>query len=538
MRPLPRVFVVSVLISALTLPAEAAKPKKSAPAAPAGSAPTVPPVPAGPKPLSESLTGGAKADYDSAKLLYGDGDFAGARIKFQSAYDQAHDARLLWNIAACEKGMRHYAKVIFTLRMYLDTGGDLLTAQDRADAKDLLAAIESFTVALKIVVNEDGADVSIDDEPAGTSPLKDPIVVDIGSRKIHVAKPGFKPFEANVPVGGTKEATQEIKLEREVHEGKVTVRSTGGATISIDGKDVGIDNFAGTLPSGGHTLRVTAPGMRPVQNEIVISDNESRSIDVALEPLTVEVVPEKHGALYGMELGVRTGFGRQYNHSDEHPGMIPIWLDIGYRLGTPTLLGIYGQLGWVDRSGSCGVQNRHGPVPATPLDDAVRYSYDTCMFVKAGVQLIFHTLPRTIVDPWFGFDVGVHASFNKYRSYDPANNTYGDGNDNNASFQPGFQLGIDTHPWRDAGFGVFFQGGPEFGSEGQANNNNNGNNGSNGNNPSNVPCGMPGQPTCGNNNGCSGNSCNNGCGSGGSCNNDNGPTGHWVVGVRAAYTFP
>src|SRR6476659_2298821 len=143
MRPSPRALVALTLISFLTLPAQAQKapkPKKGVPAAPAAPAP-----PPGPKPLSEALSGAAKSDYDSGKLLYGDGDFSGARIKFQGAYDRAPDPSWLWNIAACEKGMRHYAKVMITLRKYLETGADLLTAQDRADAKDLLAAIESFT---------------------------------------------------------------------------------------------------------------------------------------------------------------------------------------------------------------------------------------------------------------------------------------------------------------------------------------------------------------------------------------------------------
>ncbi|MGH7297676.1 MAG: hypothetical protein ACRELB_22250 [Polyangiaceae bacterium] len=70
-----------------------------------GGRPARPPAGAPPptsvKPLAQTLTGDAKAAYDAAKLLVGDGDFAGAAIKFQAAYDQSNDARLLWNIAAC-----------------------------------------------------------------------------------------------------------------------------------------------------------------------------------------------------------------------------------------------------------------------------------------------------------------------------------------------------------------------------------------------------------------------------------------------------
>src|ERR1700684_4579575 len=79
----------------------------SAPPARPGPGASLPP--GAPKPLSQSLTGEAKAAYDAAKMLLGDGDFAGAAIKFRAAYDQSGDARLLWNIAACEKNRRHYA---------------------------------------------------------------------------------------------------------------------------------------------------------------------------------------------------------------------------------------------------------------------------------------------------------------------------------------------------------------------------------------------------------------------------------------------
>jgi len=39
------------------------------------------------KSLSQSLVGSAKADFDAAKTLATDGDYATALIKFQSAYE-------------------------------------------------------------------------------------------------------------------------------------------------------------------------------------------------------------------------------------------------------------------------------------------------------------------------------------------------------------------------------------------------------------------------------------------------------------------
>lgn len=174
-------------------------------------------------------------------------------------------------MAACEKNLRHYARVMALVERYLKEGGPLLTEQDTKDAKDLLGAIESFTAALTLDVSEPGAEIAIDGQVVGITPLATPVVVDLGVRRIRVKKEGFREVVLSVPIGGSKEVTQAIKLEREVHEGRLTVRSTAGAAISIDGTDVGTGNFAASVPSGGHTLRVTAPNMRPYQTSSVLA---------------------------------------------------------------------------------------------------------------------------------------------------------------------------------------------------------------------------------------------------------------------------
>jgi len=517
-----------VALLALTLssePAFAQKPKRALKAA---EPPPPPPavVPKGPASLADTLTGDAKADYESGKLLYGDGDFAGAGVKFQAAYELAQDPRLLWNIAVCEKGQRHYAKVVGLTQKYLATGGDLLSADDRTEAKDLLGAIESFTVELTLSVNEAGAEVFIDGERIGTSPLSGPSVVDIGTREIRAEKPGFKPFRSSVPVGGQKQAALEVKLVAELHQGELNVTVKQGGSITLDGKVVGQGHFAGKLKSGGHTLRVEAPGMLAYQSEVVVQDDEKRGIDVVLEPIPrAAPPPEKHGPLYDMELGFRTGYGSERTYGNgphgeidygRSVGFVPLWLDIGYRLGRPTYLGLYLQAGWLDKSETCGV-GRHGPDPTGPADSEPRFGYSSCTLLKAGVDLVFHLMPRTIVDPYFGFDVGIQGTFTKYQAYNPVTRVSGTGNDNNASIQPGLQLGVDVHPAPAWGLGVFAHTAGHFGSDGKAHDN--------GDNSGNCATGTSGG--CQSTNQCQGNS----------CDGSSKPGSHFLLGTRVAYTF-
>jgi hypothetical protein len=240
------------------------------------------------KPLAQTLTGPAKADYEAGKLLFGDGDYAGALIKLQSAYDLSHDPRLLYNIATCQKSQRHYAKAIRSLRRDLAEDTQLSAAERKAIG-DTIAVLEPFTTRLTVHATEDGAEVTVDDEPLGTTPLGAPLVVDIGERKIRLTKEGFMPFEKALAVGGSADLSLEAKLEKEVHEGHLTVNAPSGSSVVLDEKPIGSGKVELAVPTGGHQLRVTAPGMRPYQSEVLIQDRETRTIEVVLE---AEEVPK------------------------------------------------------------------------------------------------------------------------------------------------------------------------------------------------------------------------------------------------------
>jgi hypothetical protein len=264
----------------------------------AGAAPPVhaqapkPATPSGkPKPLALSLSPAAKADFDAAKLLANDGDFAGALIKFEAAYDASKDARVLWNVAFCQKNLRRYSKVVITLKRYLDEGGALLAAGDRKDAQDLISMIEPFTTRATFKVSQDGAQVVVDEETVGTSPLPAAPILDIGERKIRITKEGFRPYERALVVAGGAEVTIDVVLEKEVHEGKLIVEAQAGATVYLDDAPIGSGRVEQVVASGGHQLRVVAPGMRPYQTEVIVQDKETRSMAVALEVLAAGEKP-------------------------------------------------------------------------------------------------------------------------------------------------------------------------------------------------------------------------------------------------------
>ncbi len=291
-------IVASLLVPSLALaqtpaaaPASAAHPIPPPPAPPTAPVAATPPTPgatpavapaAAPTKLSDRLQGPAKANYDAGKLLFGDGDYNGALLKFSAAYDTSKDPELLRNMAVCEEKLRHYAKAVTSIDRYLAEGGALLSDQDRAEAKSFRDTLVAFTAPITITVSEADADVLLDGDVVAHSPLKAPIVADIGERHIIVRKPGFKDFATTLKVSMAQ--TIDAQLVKDTHEARLDVRAPDGAAIKIDGNSVGVGTWGGVLPSGGHTLNVSAPKMQTYQTEITLLDNQPRTVDVALQP--------------------------------------------------------------------------------------------------------------------------------------------------------------------------------------------------------------------------------------------------------------
>jgi hypothetical protein len=226
----------------------------------------------------------AKAEYEGGRILYADKDYANAIVKFQKAHEIAGDARLLWNIAVCEKNLRRYSRMLRTIRRYQTEAAPLLSADERAQAAEIIKTVETFVSALKLTSTEAGADIYVDDDKLGTTPLAEPIMIDVGKRRIRVVKPGFREVVLNPEVVGGGELVLDVPLEKDVHRGRLQVFAGAEDVIFLDGKAVGKERWDGSVSSGGHTLKVSAPGMAAYQSEVVIADEKARRVDVTLSP--------------------------------------------------------------------------------------------------------------------------------------------------------------------------------------------------------------------------------------------------------------
>src|SRR5690606_3134499 len=137
-------------------------------------------------------------------------------------YRNSSDPRLLWNIAAARKAERKYAEVERLVHRYLKEGTEL-SPEDRAEAQQLLSTIQAFIADLTLQINEPGAQVVLDGEVVGTSPLNEPLRVDIGQHTIAVGKTGFERVELSQQVTGNTSLT--VTLTPAVYEGRLRIIS-------------------------------------------------------------------------------------------------------------------------------------------------------------------------------------------------------------------------------------------------------------------------------------------------------------------------
>ena len=236
------------------------------------------------RPLAETLKGQARSDYESGRILFNDGDNAGALVKFQRAYDESADVRLLWNVAVCEKNLRHYANVLRLLTRYRQEGAHVISQEQAGQVEEILQTVKLLISTVHLHVNVDGANVFVDSNLAGTTPLAEPLLVDLGTRRIRIEKAGYQTHEVTQELTGNSEVSLHVDMQREVNEGRLTISSEPNSTISIDGEIVAQGDFQGALAAGEHHIVVTAPDMRPYSRELVIVAGQARALSVSLAP--------------------------------------------------------------------------------------------------------------------------------------------------------------------------------------------------------------------------------------------------------------
>src|SRR5690349_19521156 len=130
----------------------------------------------------------ASEHYEAGLELYADGEFKRAAIEFDRAYELVPNYRALYNIGQVRIQLHDYARAMKALQAYLKEGGEKIDADRKKTVHDDLEMLATRTATLGIETNEPGVEVLVDGEPAGVTPMAEPLLLDTGDRRLVLRK--------------------------------------------------------------------------------------------------------------------------------------------------------------------------------------------------------------------------------------------------------------------------------------------------------------------------------------------------------------
>jgi hypothetical protein len=174
------------------------------------------------KPAAGQATGNAAAEptkeaqeeartrYQRGTQLYSDGAYELALIEFQRAYELAPSYKILYNVAQVNAQLGNYAGALKAFQRYLAEGGN--DDKRKPEIEREIQNLQARTATLDVKVNVDGAEILIDGVPIGTTPFKEPLLVNAGQRKLTARKAGRQQIDKMLALAGGDSVTLEFAL--------------------------------------------------------------------------------------------------------------------------------------------------------------------------------------------------------------------------------------------------------------------------------------------------------------------------------------
>jgi hypothetical protein len=169
-------------------------------------------LPARAQPPSPSAVGEAQSHFKRGVELYEDSDLQAALVEFRRAYDLVPNYRVLYNLGRVASALHDYASALHHYRQYLAEGGLQVPVTRRLEVEGELQKLSARVGQLRVIVDMAGTEIAVDDVSVGISPLREPVLVNAGQRRVVVIAPGVPPVARLVEVAGEETVTVTIAV--------------------------------------------------------------------------------------------------------------------------------------------------------------------------------------------------------------------------------------------------------------------------------------------------------------------------------------
>ncbi len=234
-----------------------------------------------------------------------------ALVEFQTSRALYPTYNATKNAAVCLRELHRYEEALEMYDEALARFGELDPKEHEAVDNDV-ATIRKHLGALTITCDQPGARVTVDGRERATTPVSQPIRVDIGTRAVRVTKDGYQPFEAQASVASAETVTMDVKLSSLAQTGTLRVTETKGAKaeVLIDGAVVGEAPWEGKLSAGTHSVALRGTGdlaAGPKAATLTVNGASELRLTLAAAPAMLRIEaspPSARLSLDGREVGV------------------------------------------------------------------------------------------------------------------------------------------------------------------------------------------------------------------------------------------
>jgi hypothetical protein len=148
--------------------------------------------------------------FQRAVALYGEADYRAALVEFRRAYALSPNAAVLYNVGEAEYQLQDYAGALVTFERFLSESSPL--DSHHAEVESNVETLRSRVGRLTITTSPPGADIAVDDQVVGKTPLDRSVLVSIGHRKVVTSMPGRLPVTRYVDVAAEDNVAVALQL--------------------------------------------------------------------------------------------------------------------------------------------------------------------------------------------------------------------------------------------------------------------------------------------------------------------------------------
>ena len=134
---------------------------------------------------SEESRKEASAHFLRGVELFQEGAFRAALVEFERAYGIAPDYRLLYNIGQVKLQLQDYLGATQSYERYLAEGGAEIPQARRDDVETAFETLRQRVGRVSITANKVGAELFIDDQRVGVTPMAATVAVNVGRHRVY-----------------------------------------------------------------------------------------------------------------------------------------------------------------------------------------------------------------------------------------------------------------------------------------------------------------------------------------------------------------